>query len=184
MLEATEFILIHATVIAQVIVVAALIGFASKDRLNNSLLKWLGKNALTISFVVALVATLGSLFYSEALGYSPCKLCWYQRILMYPQVFLLGLALYRAKKQQVQDILSYTIILTVLGAIIALYHYSIQFTGAEILPCSAVGYTPACSTRFTMHYGYITIPMMSLSAFALLWVTSAAEKLRLKKPSN
>ncbi|UUZ80047.1 disulfide bond formation protein B [Paenibacillus sp. P26] len=57
------------------------------------------ENGLQLSWAVALVATLGDLYFSEILHYLPCKLCWYQRILMYPLVIILGIASVRKERQ-------------------------------------------------------------------------------------
>lgn len=148
------------TILAQIFSVLLLIFLITKKPLPN-LLK---KNILLIAFVVALVAIVGSLTYSEIIGYEPCKLCWFQRIFMYPQVILLGMALLKKDYK----IISYSIVLSVIGAIIAGYHYLLQIGIAPNLPCSAVGYSVSCSQRFVMQFGYITIPMMAFSAFVLV----------------
>ena len=57
--------------------------------------KWLRDNGMHLSWLLALIATLGSLYFSEIMNFIPCKLCWYQRILMYPLVVLLGIAAVR-----------------------------------------------------------------------------------------
>lgn len=116
------------------------------------------------ALAVALAATLGSLFYSEILKYSPCLLCWYQRILMYPQVLLLSAGIIKNDKNAAD----YSLALSIPGAGIALYHYYLQLGGGSILPCSTVGISADCAQKFSLEYGYITIPMMSLSAFLLL----------------
>lgn len=130
----------------------------------NPLQKVIAKNATTFSFIVALTAMLGSLTYSDVIGYEPCKLCWYQRIFMYPQVFLLGLASLKKDK----NIVNYAILLSSVGAMIAVYHYLMQISFADISSCGVVGYSTACSQRFVLQFGYITIPIMSLTAFALI----------------
>ncbi len=124
---------------------------------------WVKKNALLFCFIVALLATSGSLFYSDVAGFEPCKLCWYQRILMYPQVILLAVAMKKKDRGMVDSIL----VLSILGAGIALYHYLLQLDLVPALPCSAVGYSASCSQRFFMNLGYITIPMMALTAFVM-----------------
>ncbi|OGY68707.1 MAG: hypothetical protein A3B94_01990 [Candidatus Jacksonbacteria bacterium RIFCSPHIGHO2_02_FULL_43_10] len=107
---------------------------------------------------------LGSLFYSEIAGYEPCQLCWWQRILMYPQVILLGVAWLKED----QGIVLYSIALSSLGALIAGYNYLLQIGFVPSIGCSAVGYSINCSQRFVMQFGYITIPMMALTAFLLI----------------
>ena len=153
------------TVAGQAIVVLllALYFFDSK----NHIFAFFSKNAVKFSFIVALIAMLGSLFFSEIAGYEPCKLCWFQRIFMYPQVFLLALALW---KKEIIVASRNSIMLSIIGAVIAGYHYLLQIGVAPELPCSATGYSVACSQRFIMSFGYITIPMMAFTAFLLILV--------------
>ncbi|PIR74105.1 MAG: disulfide bond formation protein B [Candidatus Magasanikbacteria bacterium CG10_big_fil_rev_8_21_14_0_10_47_10] len=129
-----------------------------------SLLHWLKPRALMLGFVVALIATTGSLFYSEIAGYAPCMLCWYQRIMMYPQVLLLGMA--QAKKDA--GIAAYGLVLSTVGLVIAGFHYIEQVTYNPLLPCSDLGYAASCTDRFFLNFGYITIPMMAMTAFGLI----------------
>jgi len=152
------------TIAAQILIVVFLIAFLLGKNQRSKIISWLGPKAMTFSLVVALAATLGSLFYSEIAGFEPCKLCWFQRILMYPQVILLGLALWRRKK----DIGDYIIALSVIGAVIAGYHYLLQRGAVPALPCSAVGYSASCSQVFVMSFGYVTIPLMAFTAFILI----------------
>lgn len=139
---------------------------------KSSLFKFIGRDALLFSFIAVLLATLGSLFYSEIAGFEPCKLCWFQRIFMYPQVILLGVALWKKDR----GIIPHSITLSSLGAVIAGYHYLLQLGVAPALPCSAVGYSASCSQRFVLQFGYITIPLMALTAFLLVVVLMAAAK--------
>ena len=126
---------------------------------------WISRNYLWLGFIVALVATSGSLFYSEVMGYTPCVLCWWQRIFMYSQVLLFGVALWAKDK----SVARYSFFMSIIGGLISAYHYSSQvgFITSD-LPCSAIGYSASCSTLFFVALGYITIPMMALTAFAML----------------
>lgn len=83
---------------------------------------------------------------------------------MYPQVLLLGIALFKKDK----GISDYIISLSVIGALIALYHYLLQIDVAPEVSCDIVGYSVSCVQRFVMQFGYITIPMMSFTAFLLI----------------
>lgn len=130
---------------------------------KKSIEKFIKSNGLVTGFGVALVATLGSLFYSEVMGYNPCLLCWYQRIAMYPLVLLLGLAAYK-KDNGMAD---YGFWLSVVGGVIALYHYLLQMGLLPSLICLTSG---GCVTRFVFQYGYVTIPMMALTAFVIIAV--------------
>jgi len=149
------------TIIAQLGSIALLVFLFTKKPAWMSVIS---KRAFILAFLVALVATLGSLTYSEILRYDPCKLCWLQRIFMYPQVILLGMALWK-KDYKIAD---YSLALSIIGGLIALYHYLLQLGIAPSIPCSAVGYSTACSKQFVLEYGYITIPMMALSAFIII----------------
>ncbi len=124
-------------------------------------------HAITVAFTAALVATLGSLTYSEIIGYEPCKLCWLQRIFMYPQVLVLGLALW-GKHKGSRALLDTSLVMSAIGALIAAYHYLMQLGIVPEGSCAAVGYSVSCTARFVMQFGYITIPLMALSAFLLI----------------
>lgn len=164
-----NLVLSSLTVIGQVIIGFAVISLIIH---NEKLVQLFGKGAILFSFIVALIATLGSLFYSEIAGFEPCKLCWIQRIFMYPQAILLGIALWRKSYETYQSI-----ILSLIGAVIAGYHYLLQIGVAPELPCSAVGFSAACSQRFVMQFGYITIPMMAFTAFLLMLTFFIAQRL-------
>lgn len=168
-------ILSFLAIIGQIIVIVVIVSFATKQ---NKILNFLAKNALVFSFAVAIIATLGSLFYSEIAGYVPCKLCWFQRILMYPQVILLGMAF--LKKDN--SIAPYSIALSVLGALIAGYHYLLQIGIAPSIGCSAVGYSIDCSQIFFMQFGYITFPMIAFTGFLLIIAFMASFNFSKKRP--
>lgn len=111
-------------------------------------------------FLVALVATTGSLYFSLGMGLVPCDLCWYQRILMYPLVPVIGISLLR--RDQVR---SYVLALSVPGFLVALYHNYLQITPATGVCTSEV---PCSVVQYRLHG--VTIPQMSLTAFALITV--------------
>jgi disulfide bond formation protein DsbB len=116
-----------------------------------------------IAWIQAFVATAGSLFFSEVLHFPPCVLCWYQRIFMYPLVFLLGVGIVRKDKK----IYSYVLPLSIIGSLIALYHSLLYW---KIIPENAAPCTAgvSCTTKFIEWFGFITIPFLSLLAFLLI----------------
>ncbi len=124
---------------------------------------FVGKNRVIISLALVSSATLISLFYSDVIGYPPCKLCWLQRIFFYSQVVLFATAL--IKRLPTRDVLMYGFNLSVIGFLIAAYHTFITFTGINPLPC---GVDVSCTTRYVMEFGFITIPTMSLIVFTAL----------------
>jgi len=160
-----ENLLLALVVIAQVLIVIYAIGLIMRKKSPESnFVKKLSENGFLLAFLGSLAATAGSLYYSDIRGFEPCKFCWFQRIFMYPLVILLGVALW--KKHYFMK--TYGIILSVIGAGLALNHYILQITGTSLIPCSAIGYSVSCNKVFVMHLGYITIPIMALSAFVLM----------------
>lgn len=118
-----------------------------------------------LSWAVAVVATLGSLYFSEILHYPPCTYCWYSRILMYPLVILIGIAAVRKDVKQVIYILPFSI----LGIGMASFHYLTQKTSLFEKVGSACGYIP-CNTEYINVFGFITIPFLALTAFVLITI--------------
>ena len=155
-------ILVFLTLIGDIFIGLLIINLAIKSKIIEDIKLSLRKNSLLLAFIISLTATLGSLFYSEILGYTPCKLCWFQRIFMYPLPIIFGIAL----KNKDLGIKKYTIPLAVIGALIAAYHYSVQvfqFT----TNCGANSEVP-CNLVYSFELGYITIPMMAVTAFILI----------------
>lgn len=166
--DKANFLLSSLTVLAQIIfVVGVFIFIKYKKNKENKLCKCFVEKGLLLAFLATLASVLGSLFYSDILHYDPCKLCWFQRIFMYPQAILLGMALFKKDK----GIIKYALTLSIIGGFIALCHYILQTTNVSILPCSAVGYSVSCSKIFVLRFGYITIPLMALSAFLLMIIS-------------
>ncbi len=115
------------------------------------------------SWVLSLLATSGSLFFSEVMKFIPCELCWYQRILMYPLVVLLGIAVVR--KEYKQSL--YGFVFAAIGGCISLYHYLIQKVPALHELGSSCGIIP-CNTDYINWFGFITIPFLALVAFIII----------------
>ncbi len=117
---------------------------------------------LVLAFVVATAATLGSLYLSEIAHLEPCKFCWFQRIAMYPLAVILGIAAWR----QDRGIRIYGTTLASIGGVIAAYHYLIQnYPSLSAGECSV---TVPCTAAYIWEFGFVSIPWMALSAFALI----------------
>jgi len=124
---------------------------------------------IVAAWIVALLATVGSLYFSEVARFTPCTLCWYQRIAMYPLVVILfGAAL----RRDVRGAVFYGAPLAVIGAGVAIYHLYIEYHPEAETPGCKIG--APCTTRWIDEYGYITIPALALTAFVailcLLWL--------------
>jgi disulfide bond formation protein DsbB len=133
--------------------------------LNRGFRSFILSNGMLMSWVVALVATLGSLYFSEVLLYEPCKLCWYQRILMYPLVIILTVSILRKDNSQYHYILPFSII----GLFVSSYHYLLQKTDlfkSVSIGCGVV----ACDSDYINWLGFITIPLLAWTAFLLITI--------------
>lgn len=158
-------VLASATLILDFVLVASLAIFALKKagysfEPISKIGDFISNYSTEVVFVLASVATLGSLYLSNVLGYEPCRLCWVQRIFMYPIAVLSGTALFLDKS----DLRDYVLPLALIGAPVAFYHSMIQrFDQFSSAGCSITAVS--CSTEYTFHYGYITIPVMAFTAF-------------------
>lgn len=116
------------------------------------------------AWMVALVATLGSLYYSEIRHFLPCELCWYQRILMYPLAIILGIAVWRSDFK----VRIYALPLAAIGAPISLYHYLVEkVPGFGVTACKP---PVPCNVEYVNYFGFITIAFMALVAFVAIIV--------------
>ena len=115
------------------------------------------------AWTIALVATMGSLYFSEVINLPPCVLCWYQRIALYPLVAILAVGILRKDKA----VALYALPLVFGGLGIAVYHNLLYW---KILPESIAPCTlgVSCTTKFFEWFGFITIPFMSLMAFVTI----------------
>ena len=158
-------ILSALTVFAQIEILFLVYLLITDKKRKSKILKVFAKIADKYTFIMALVATLGSLYYSEIAGFEPCKYCWFQRILMYPLVIVMYIAI-RIKDKHVSR---YVLPISGIGTLLAGYHYLTQL-GWLPSTCVATGYSVGCAKIFVMTFGYITIPMMSFTAFLLIFV--------------
>lgn len=124
----------------------------------------LGNRAIWLAWAVAAVATVGSLIYSEVAHFVPCRLCWFQRIFMYPLSIVLLVGAIR-KELAVRY---YALPLSLIGLAISIYHYVMQvFPSLEGGACDPLN---PCSARYVEVFGFISIPFMAGAGFTLISV--------------
>jgi disulfide bond formation protein DsbB len=118
------------------------------------------------AFVVAAVATGGSLFYSEVAHFVPCEFCWFQRVLMYPLSILTLLIAARGDNRAAR----YLIPLPVVGAGTSIYHILIERNVIKEPKQCSINVPGGCGINWlSAHsFGYLTIPELALTAFLLL----------------
>jgi disulfide bond formation protein DsbB len=119
-------------------------------------------NAAGLAWAVAFLATTGSLYFSEVAGYEPCLLCWYQRIAMYPQLVILGVA---AARREVAGRV-YAAVLAGIGALIAAYHVLLEWVPS--LDSGACDPDNPCTLIWFRVFGVFSLPTLALVAFLLI----------------
>lgn len=126
-------------------------------------MKFFRENLLQFVLAISIIATLGSLFFSEIMKLPPCVLCWYQRICMYPIIAISAIGLWKKDKNLPYFILP----LSIIGLIISIYHNLLYF---KILPESVAPCTMgiSCTSKQIELLGFITIPLMSFTAFLII----------------
>jgi len=131
---------------------------------------------ILLSWLLATVAMLGSLFFSEVMDFVPCVLCWYQRIFMYPLVVILLLGMYPYD----ESVIRYALPLAVIGWGFAIYHYLVYsgYIPEALQPC---GQGPSCADIDLELFGFITIPMLSILAFSAIILFLSIARYRIER---
>lgn len=170
--ESVNFITSVGAIIGQIILLMFLISWLwsyLSDNKGTSLAsvaitkysRWI----IPANFAVVAISVTASLIYSEVIGFPPCELCWMQRVFMYPQLIIFGLALWK----KTRDSAIYCLPLSVVGTIIAGYHFYGQSFNPDALPaCDITIGATSCAVKYFVEFGYITLPLMSLISFLLL----------------
>jgi len=135
---------------------------ASQPSMLDRVRAFLSTTALWYAWVIALVTTLGSLYYSEIAGYAPCTLCWYQRIAIYPMAIVLLVGALR--KDPV--VKWYAIPPLLVGMAVSIYHYQLEWFPSQSHTFCTLE-TP-CTTIWFRQFGFMTLSYMALSAAAAM----------------
>jgi disulfide bond formation protein DsbB len=143
------------------------------NHLNQKFSSW---NILFLCWLVASVSATGSLFFSYVMGFAPCVLCWYQRILLFPLVIILAVGLFPFDK----SVVKYALPLAVIGWLTAAYH-NLLYAGIipeSIQPCSQ---GVSCTEEYINLFGVLSIPMLSLLSFSTIITLLIILKRRIAK---
>ncbi|MCE9585303.1 disulfide bond formation protein B [Candidatus Nomurabacteria bacterium] len=157
------------------VVILLILFFGSK---KNIFLDYVEKHFLAIGFFISLCASVFPLVYSEIINFLPCYLCWWQRIFIFPMLFIFGVAFWDKDKKVVR----YTLPLLCAGFLISVYHnFEYYFSeSASSLPCDASGVS--CYQQLVSEFGgYISIPMLALTVFFSLLVLCLVVHIKQKK---
>ncbi len=124
--------------------------------------------ASRLVLILALIAMLGSLWYSDVVGFEPCRLCWYQRIFMYPIVLISFIGLVYDDLRS----LIYVRVLAIVGLVISLFHIIEQRVPQAGLSCGSVGQAARCDSLWVNAFNIVTIPTMAFTIFlAIIIIT-------------
>lgn len=120
---------------------------------------------LLAAWLIAMSASLGALFIGEIMGQAPCVLCWFQRAFMFPLAIVLLVACLRSDA----GVWGYALPLAVIGGLVAIYHtlLVVGLIPTPIVQCSA---GPSCSSADMAIFGWLSIPALSVAAFAAIIV--------------
>ncbi len=131
-------------------------------RLYESIRLSVAGQGLRLAWVMATIAMLGSLYYSEVAGFPPCEYCWYQRIAMYPLVMILGIAMVRRE----YAIRRYALALAIPGGIISVYHYAVErFPDLQVGECSL---QIPCTQVWVWKFDLVSIAFMAFVCFSVI----------------
>jgi disulfide bond formation protein DsbB len=168
----------EASTVATLFALALVVGVAGiVAAIANPMIRaFVQKRALAIAGSVAVAATLGSLYFSEFADFIPCKLCWYQRIAMYPLAVILVMAAIRRD----QSVLRYVRVLATLGLAVSAYHVWIQWFPEKSNFCE---FDNPCSARWVEAFGRVTIPQMAGLSFVLIIATATIGLRRMPEAS-
>jgi disulfide bond formation protein DsbB len=154
--------------VADALVLLAVVGFAISRTSPSARERWgrlreaITPFALQMAWIVAVLATFGSLFLQYAEHDNPCDFCWFQRICMYPLSLLLGIAAFRGDLQVAKR---YFIGLSLVGAGLAIYHYQLERIPGEPTVCGSL---VPCNVSVLNVFGFISVPFLSMAAFFLI----------------
>ena len=129
------------------------------------------KNLVQFSLVIATTSTLGSLYFSEILRLTPCIVCWYQRITMYPLIIIFIVGIWKKDK----NTHLFALPLSISGLLISFYHNLLYY---KIIPESTAPCTLgiSCTTKQIEWFGFLTIPLLSLLAFSTITILMILHK--------
>ena len=131
-------------------------------RLYDSIRLSVEGQGLRLAWLMAVIAMVGSLYYSEVAGFPPCEYCWYQRIAMYPLVVILGIAIARRDT----GVRRYVLSLAIPGGFISMYHYGVErFPAIQVGECSA---QIPCSQVWVWKFDLVSIAFMAFVCFSVI----------------
>jgi len=150
--------------IIALVLVAALLSVVGRPALLAFVRRLIGGYEHWLAFLVAALATTGSLFFSEVAHFTPCALCWYERICMYSLAILTLIAAARGGRRAARWLLP----VPVIGAGLSVYHVLIENGLAPQFMACLLSLPGGCGMKWIDEFGFMTIPTLALTGFALI----------------
>lgn len=160
-LESANTLVGFATLATQLVALAlfAIYFLRHRSPVAAEFARIIGRYGIWIALTLTGFASVITVYYSAILGLEPCPLCWWQRAFLYPQVVLFAVSLWKREHQ----VACYSIALSVIGALIALYQHALQMLPGSGLPCPATGVS--CAQRVLFEFNYVTFPLAAVTIF-------------------
>ena len=153
-------------------VALAVVAGATSTSARSTIRDLVDEHGRLSAWLVAVVATGGSLWFSEAADFTPCQLCWYQRIAMYPLVVVLGIRALRPGGSR--DLRLAGLLLVGAGLLVNAWHVTIEtWPSLESGACDPV---VPCTLRWVEGLGFFTIPRLATVAFGLVGLALLADR--------
>lgn len=169
----------YLVLLAQIAFVFALIAIIFRNSWGDPVWDFIKKRTVLAGFLVVLASIIGSLYYSNVIGFAPCELCWWQRAFLYPEAVIFAVALW-VKDSKVYQ---YIAPLAAIAFVISLYQSMVQwFPSASFLACTSAG--SSCAKVYVNAFGYITIPVMSLTVAAWVLLLAWANRIQRKNEDS
>ncbi len=137
---------------------------------ETALVQGIVRYSVVVAMIVSLFGVMGSLAYSQIIGFEPCVLCWWQRVFQYPLFFIFAAAV--CMKERSLKLLGYVLPMAIVGLGFSTYHYLVQRLDSVTSSCDVMGQSPSCAGYYVFEFGYVTIPMMALTIFAMTIILS------------
>lgn len=172
--------LLSLGVVALDVAIVAILGALCFSQTRSSIITIANRYGVLLLFLLALVSIAGTLYMQYAASLSPCVLCWWQRVCMYPIALISLIALVRGRP--LKDIADYALALSVIGGAISLYQHLLQMLPAgTLIPCDATG---ECAVRSVFEFGFVTVPWMGFSVFVAIALVSISTFVRSSYSQN
>lgn len=161
-----------ATLLGTLFILIARLAYSSQSWAKNTI-DGFAPIALPLTAAITTTCMLGSLYFSEVVHYIPCRLCWFQRSMMYPLAIILVIATIR--KNMSPSLRVVIVAMATIGALISTYHwFEERFPNLDSGVCDV---KVPCSFVWFERFGFVTLAFMAFTGFVATIVFSTLPKI-------